>query len=392
MVYSFGLYYIYKLLHEGPTDVAKAIPGATGRRPMAFADSAETATGSKTPDRRINAMEPSNLALFWAGVIAAAILLYVVLDGLDLGVGVLFGTTKDETHRARMMDTIAPFWDGNETWLVVIGAGLFAAFPDVYAVFLGAFYLPVLLLLLGLIFRGVAFEFRFRSTRMRGVWDWGFFLGSTVVAFVQGAAVGAMIRGIPIANGQYAGSPFGWLHPFAILTGIGLVLGYALLGAGWLVLKSDGELRDWAYARIRWLAAGVLVVLFVAFAFTFDYSVVARSGLQARPWGLVFPAIGVLALVGIFIGAWQKRDGWPFAMTALFFVAAFLSLGVMLWPYMIPYSITVAQAAAPEASLRFLFYGGVVVLPVIAVYTIGVYWVFRGKVRKGYSRATGGGT
>ena len=288
-------------------------------------------------------MEPSNLALFWAGVIATAILLYVVLDGLDLGVGVLFGTTGEEAHRARMMDTIAPFWDGNETWLVVIGAGLFAAFPDVYAVFLGAFYLPVLLLLLGLIFRGVAFEFRFRSQRMRWVWDWGFFLGSTVVAFVQGAAVGAMIRGIPVANGQYAGSPFGWLHPFAILTGIGLVLGYALLGAGWLVLKSDGELRDWAYARIRWLAAGVLVVLFLAFAFTFDYSVVARSGLQARPWGLVFPAIGVLALVGIFIGAWQKRDGWPFAMTALFFVAAFLSLGVMLWPYMIPYSITVAR-------------------------------------------------
>ena len=242
-----------------------------------------------------------------------------------------------------MMDTIAPFWDGNETWLVVIGAGLFAAFPDVYAVFLGAFYLPVLLLLFGLIFRGVAFEFRFRSERMRWVWDWGFFLGSTVVAFVQGAAIGAMIRGIPVVNGQYAGGPFDWLHPFAILTGIGLVLGYALLGAGWLVLKSDGELRDWAYARIRWLAAGVLVVLFLAFAFTFDYSVVARSDLQARPWGLVFPAIGVLALVGVFIGARQKRDGWPFAMTALFFVAAFLSLGVMFWPYMIPYSVTVAR-------------------------------------------------
>jgi cytochrome d ubiquinol oxidase subunit II len=149
------------------------------------------------------------------------------------------------------MDTIAPFWDGNETWLVVIGAGLFAAFPDVCAVFLGAFYLPVLLLLIGLIFRGIAFEFRFRSQRMRVVWDRGFFLGSAVVAFVQGAAIGAMIRGIPVANGQYAGSPFGWLHPFAILTGIGLVLGYALLGAGWLVLKSDGDLRDWAYARIQ---------------------------------------------------------------------------------------------------------------------------------------------
>jgi cytochrome d ubiquinol oxidase subunit II len=337
-------------------------------------------------------MEPSNLALFWAGVVACAILLYVVLDGFDLGVGVLFGTTRDEALRVRMMDTIAPFWDGNETWLVVIGAGLFAAFPDVYAVFLGAFYLPVLLLLLGLIFRGVAFEFRFRSERMRWAWDWGFFLGSTVVAFVQGAAVGAMIRGIPVADGQYTGSPFGWLHPFAILTGIGLVLGYALLGAGWLVLKSDGELRDWAYARIRWLAAGVLAVLFLAFAVTFDYSVLARSNLQARPWGLAFPAIGVLALAGLAVGVHRKRhDAVPFAMTVVFFLAAFLSLGVMFWPYMIPYSVTVADAEAPDASLRFLFYGGVVVLPVIAAYTIGVYWVFRGKVRKGYGRGGSGG-
>jgi cytochrome d ubiquinol oxidase subunit II len=332
----------------------------------------------------MSAMEPSNLALFWAAVLAGSILIYVVLDGFDLGVGVLFGTTRDEARRVRMMDTIAPFWDGNETWLVVVGAGLFAAFPDVYAVFLGAFYLPVLLLLLGLIFRGVAFEFRFRSTRMRPVWDRGFFLGSTVVAFVQGVAVGAMMRGIPVLDGQYAGGTFGWLHPFAILTGIGLVLGYALLGAGWLVLKGEGELRDWAYARIRWLAAGVLAVLALAFALTFDYSVLARSNLQARPWGLVFPVVGLLALVAILAGAGRKRDGLPFALTVVFFLAAFLSLGVMFWPYMIPYSITVASAAAPEPSLRFFFYGGVVVIPVIAIYTFGVYWVFRGKVRKGY--------
>ena len=330
-------------------------------------------------------MEPSNLALFWAGVLACAILLYAILDGFDLGVGILFGTTKDEAHRVRMMDTIAPFWDGNETWLVVIGAGLFAAFPDVYAVFLGAFYLPVLLLLVGLIFRGIAFEFRFRSERMRRIWDGGFFLGSTLVAFVQGAAIGAMMRGIPVTNGQFAGTPFGWLHPFAILTGIGLVLGYALLGAGWLVLKSEGELRDWAHRRVVWLAAGVLVVLALAFTITFDYSVLARSDLQTRRWGLAFPAIGVLALAALAFGVHRKRhDAVPFAMTVLFFVAAFLSLGVMFWPYMIPYSITVGQAAAPDASLQFLFYGGVVVLPVIAAYTIGVYWVFRGKVRKGY--------
>jgi cytochrome bd ubiquinol oxidase subunit II len=328
------------------------------------------------------AVEPSNLAIFWAGVLACSIFLYVILDGFDLGVGVLFGTTQDEARRVRMLDTIAPFWDGNETWLVVVGAGLFAAFPDVYAVFLGAFYLPVLLLLLGLIFRGIAFEFRFRSKRLRWVWDLGFFLGSAVVAFVQGDAIGAMMRGIPVANGQFAGRPFDWLHPFAVLTGIGLVLGYALLGAGWLVLKSEGELRDWAYRRIRGLAVGVLVVLFLAFTVTFDYSVLARGNLYARPWGFVFPIVGLLALIGIVAGAARQRDDLPFAMTGLFFLAAFLSLGVMFWPYMIPYSITVASAAAPDASLRFLFYGAVVVLPVIAAYTIGVYWVFRGKIRR----------
>ncbi|MET0218530.1 MAG: cytochrome d ubiquinol oxidase subunit II [Burkholderiales bacterium] len=330
-------------------------------------------------------MEASNLALFWAGVIAVAILVYVILDGFDLGVGVLFGTTRDEAHRAQMMDTIAPFWDGNETWLVVIGAGLFAAFPVVYAVFLGAFYIPVLLLLFGLIFRGIAFEFRYRSDRMRWLWDWGFCVGSTVVAFVQGAAVGAMMKGIPVANGQYAGGALVWFAPFPILTGIGLVLGYALLGAGWLVLKSEGELREWAYRRIPWLAGGVLAVLLLAFGVTFDFGVIARSNLQGRPWGLMFPAVGVLALVGMFVGARRKHDVLPFAMTVLFFLAAYLTLGTMFWPYMVPYDITVANAAAPEESLSFLFYGaGIFVLPVIAIYTIGVYWVFRGKVRKGY--------
>src|SRR4030095_9303113 len=167
-------------------------------------------------------MEPSNLALFWAGVLACAILFYVILDGFDLGVGVLFGTTRDEEHRAGMLNTIAPFWDGNETWLGVIGAGLFAAFPDAYAVFLGAFYLPVLLMLFGLIFRGIAFEFRQRAQRMGWLWDWGFSIGFPVGAFVQGAAVGAMMRGIPVVDGHFAGHTFDWVHPFPILTGVGL--------------------------------------------------------------------------------------------------------------------------------------------------------------------------
>ncbi len=332
-------------------------------------------------------MEPTHLTVFWAGVIAASILIYVILDGFDLGVGILFGTTPAEEHRQEMLNTIAPFWDGNQTWLVIIGASLFAAFPVVYAVFLGAFYIPVLLLLIGLIFRGIAFEFRGRAKQMLWLWDWGFFLGSTVVAFVQGAAVGALMRGIPVVDGQYAGHALDWVHPFPIFTGFGMVLGYALLGAGWLVFKGDGALRDWAYARIPWLAAAVIVMLSLAFAVsaTFDAGAVAQSNLHTRSWGLVFPILGIIALLGAVAAArTRRRDAVPVALTTLFFVAAYLTLGVMFWPYMIPYTVTVANAASPDASLQFLFYCGVVVLPVIVIYTFGVYRVFRGKSHERY--------
>ncbi|MBL8541277.1 MAG: cytochrome d ubiquinol oxidase subunit II, partial [Betaproteobacteria bacterium] len=273
-------------------------------------------------------MPPSDLALFWAGVIATAILVYVILDGFDLGVGILFGTTGDEAYRTQMMDAIAPVWDGNETWLVVIGAGLFAAFPVVYTVFLGAFYIPALLLLIGLIFRGVAFEFRDRSNRMRKVWDWGFCLGSVVAAFVQGAAIGAMMRGIPVADGQYAGGAFDWVAPFPLLTGVGLVFGYALLGAAWLVLKSEGSLRDWAYQRLPWMAGAMVVVLGIATVATLNRSELAQSHWGERPWGIVFPILGAIAVAGVFLGAWRRRDGVPFAMAALFFLSAYLTLGV----------------------------------------------------------------
>jgi cytochrome d ubiquinol oxidase subunit II len=338
--------------------------------------------------------EPTALALFWIGVIALSILIYVILDGFDLGVGILFGSTQEEDKRVGMMNTIAPFWDGNETWLVIVGAGLFATFPVVYAVFLSAFYLPVLLMLLALIFRGIAFEFRERSKRMRRVWDRGFFIGSVVVAFLQGATIGAMMRGIPVADGQYAGDSFGWLHPFPVLTGIGLVFGYALLGAGWLVLKSEGAMREWAYARIPRLVTIVLAILSLAFlvAITIDAGAIAQSHLRERGWGWIFPVLAVAALSGVLAGVRVRRDGVPFAATTLFVICAYLTLGVMMFPYMIPYSITVADAAAPDSSLQFLFYGGVIVLPVIAIYTAGVYWVFRGKVQSGYGRRPGTAT
>ena len=260
--------------------------------------------------------EPTALALFWIAAIAFSILMYVILDGFDLGVGILFGSTSEEDKRVGMMNTIAPFWDGNETWLVVVGAGLFATFPVVYAVFLGAFYLPVLMMLLALIFRGIAFEFRERSNKMRAVWDRGFFIGSVVVAFVQGATIGAMLRGIPVVDGQYAGDSFGWLHPFPVLTGIGLVFGYALLGAGWLVLKSEGAMREWAYARIPRLVMIVFAILALAFlvSITIDAGAIAQNHLRDRVWGWIFPLLATAALAGVLAGVRTRRDGVPFAL------------------------------------------------------------------------------
>jgi cytochrome d ubiquinol oxidase subunit II len=324
--------------------------------------------------------EPSSLALFWAAVIAFAIIVYVILDGFDLGVGVLFGVAENEARRDHMLATIAPFWDGNETWLVVIGASLFAAFPTVYSVFLPAFYIPVLLMLFGLIFRGVAFEFRYRGTT--AFWDGAFCVGSVIAAFVQGAAVGAMIRGIPVKDGQFAGGAFDWLAPLPVLTGVGLVFGYALLGAGWIVLKSEGELREWARARIPWLAVAVQIALALAFVAALFERLQINPDLSGRLAGLIFPGLAVLSMAGVFIGVRQRRDEMPFAMTVLFFIASFLTLAVLFWPYMIPYQVTVADAASPEKSLSFLFWGaGVFVLPVIVIYTAVVYWAFRGKLR-----------
>jgi alcohol dehydrogenase (cytochrome c) len=323
-------------------------------------------------------VEPSGLALFWIGVIALSIMLYVILDGFDLGVGILFSIAENQDRRDGMLAPISPFWDGNETWLVVVGASLFAAFPVAYSVFLPAFYLPVLLMLFGLIVRGVGFEFRYRGASK--YWDGGFCVGSVVVAFVQGAAVGAMIHGISMTDGQYTGDPFEWLAPLPVLTGIGLVLGYALLGACWLVMKSGGELQEWARERIPWLAIGVLAILVLAFCSALLHREQIGADLADRRWGLVFPGLGLLAMAGVFIGAREHRDGMPFAMAVSFFVAAFLTLAVLFWPYMIPYQVTVADAAAPDKALSFLFWGaGVFVLPVILIYTAVVYWVFRGK-------------
>ncbi len=321
------------------------------------------------------------LPYIWAGLLALSILLYVILDGFDLGIGVLFGTTGHEPYRRQMMASVAPIWDGNETWLVVIGAGLFAAFPVVYAIFLSALYLPVILLLIALIFRGVAFEFRYKTDAMRWVWDLGFFLGSLIAAFVQGAAIGAMVNGLPVEDGKFVGAAFFWLTPFAVFCGIGLILGYCLLGVSWLILKTDGELRAWAYRRAFWLLGAVLLFLAVAFVYALSLHLAVMNRWLDRPGLYLFPIVGALATFGFIWGVRAERDHMPFAMTVVIFLCAFGTMAFSFWPYIVPYSITIEQGAAPTSSLKFLFWGaGLFVMPVILIYTATVYWIFRGKI------------
>jgi cytochrome bd ubiquinol oxidase subunit II len=321
------------------------------------------------------------MILFWVFVLALATLLYVLLDGFDLGIGILFGFTRQETRRRAMLSAVAPMWDGNETWLIVAGVVLWGAFPIVYATLLSAFYLPLLLMLAGLILRGVAFEFRYKAERMRWVWDAGFAGGSLVAAFIQGMTVGALVEGLPIVNGHYVGGSFGWLSPFAVLCGIGLCLGYALLGACWLVRKCDGELRDAAYRLIPALALGLLAFLIVVFAYALAENLRVMGRWLERPYLLVFPAIGVVAAIVLAASVRRRRDGTPFYMVAAMFAAAFGTLAISFWPYMIPFAITIDEAAAPHSSLAFMFWGeGLFVFPLMLVYTAVSYSVFRGKV------------
>ncbi|HZB91929.1 MAG TPA: cytochrome d ubiquinol oxidase subunit II [Stellaceae bacterium] len=321
------------------------------------------------------------MILFWVAVLAISILLYVLLDGFDLGVGILFGLSRGEEQRRAMMSAIAPVWDGNETWLVVAGVVLWGAFPLAYATLLPAFYLPLLLMLAGLILRGVAFEYREKTERLRWVWDAGFVGGSLAAAFIQGLMVGALVEGLPIAAGRYTGGDFGWLSPFAVLCGVGLCVGDALLGAAWLVRKGEGEMQELGYRLVPRLALGLLLFLLVVFAYALAEHLPVMGRWLERPYLLVFPALGVFAAIRLRTSLRHRWDAMPFAMVALIFAAAFGTLAISFWPYMIPFSITIDEAAAPQASLAFMFWGGVFVFPLLLLYTAISYGVFRGKVR-----------
>lgn len=323
------------------------------------------------------------LSFIWAGIIAFAVLTYVILDGFDLGVGILFPFAKGEQEKATMMNSIAPVWDGNETWLVMGGGGLFAVFPLAYAVVMPALYMPITLMLLALIFRGVAFEYRWRTKAWKPVWDAAFFGGSLVAAFTQGIALGALVQGIEVADRAYAGGWWDWLSVFSILTGLAVVVGYALLGATWLILKTENDLQRQMQSYAGWLAAGTLCFIGIVSILTpFQDPVYFQRwfNLPGSVLSVVMPVAVLAASWSLFTGLKAGKDGQPFYATLVIFVLCFIGIGISFYPNIVPPSLTIAKAAAPDESLRFALVGTVVLLPIILAYTAYAYWVFRGKI------------
>lgn len=322
-------------------------------------------------------------ALIWAVLIAIAVFAYVALDGFDLGMGILFPWVKEEKYRDRMVNSVAPVWDGNETWLVLGGGGLLAVFPLAYAVLMPALYMPVIAMLLGLIFRGVAFEFRFKSKSNKHWWDRAFMLGSMVAAFSQGVMLGAMLQGIKVSSRAYAGGWFDWLSPFTVFAGFAVCVGYALLGATWIIMKTDGNLQKKAY---KW-GLNTAISLIIAIAGVSVYLVSTFDNVAER-W-LTWPGSAGLWLVpfalaiiggGLLNSLTKQQQGRPYLWALGVFLIAFVGFGASIFPYLIPFEITLWEAAGPDNSLAFLLVGAVILLPIIFAYTGYTYWVFRGKV------------
>jgi cytochrome bd ubiquinol oxidase subunit II len=324
-----------------------------------------------------------DLPFIWAAIIAFAVLAYVILDGFDLGVGILFPFFDAKHDRDVMMNSVAPVWDGNETWLVLGGGGLLAVFPLAYATILPALYAPLIAMLLALIFRGVAFEYRWRSKRAERLWDRAFAGGSTVAAFCQGVALGALVQGIPVVNRAYAGDWWDWLTPFSIATGFAVLVGYALLGATWLVMRTSGELAD----RARRYAFVTAILTVIAMASVSLWTPFLKPEYLDR-WfryptaifSVAVPLLVIGCLYGLLNGLKTKHDSRPFLAALGLFVFAYIGIGISFYPYIVPTSVTIWDAAAPDQSLAFLLVGAAVLVPAILAYTAYAYWVFRGKV------------
>lgn len=323
-----------------------------------------------------------DLPLVWGFLIATAVLLYVLLDGFDLGLGIIFPFAPSDKCRNRMMNSIAPFWDGNETWLVLGGGGLFAAFPLAYAIVMPALYIPVIAMLLCLIFRGVAFEFRFKADTSKRIWDMVFHFGSLGAAFMQGVILGGLVQGIDVEGRRFAGGAFDWLTAFSLMTGLAVVAGYVLLGATWLIMKTEGETQAWARRTAKYILLFValfmgLVSLWVPFL---DNSIHARwFSPDVFWWLLPIPVVTAICFARLAYGLFKDHEYAPFLCSLGLFFLGYVGLGVSLWPWVVPFEVSLRQAAAAPESLSLLLVGAVVMLPVILSYTAYCYYIFRGK-------------
>ncbi len=320
----------------------------------------------------------------WAAILAAGIFFYVLLDGFDLGVGILYGFEPDVESRNLVMNSIAPIWDGNETWLVLGGLALLAAFPLAFAIVVPALYFPVLVMLLALVFRGVAFEFRFRDAEHKTFWDHGFCYGSALAAFAQGVMLGSYIQGFRIEGREFVGSSFDFLTPFSLLTGLALVFGYSLLGAGWLILKTEGDIQERARRHGRFALIGVLAGIGVVSLWTPLVSPEIANRWFSWPNVAILAPIPLATLLTAYL-AWRAlghdTHAGPFIGAVALFSLSYLGIAVSLWPFIVPHSFTLWEAASSPSTQAFLLVGTLFLLPVILVYSGWSYWVFRGKVR-----------
>ncbi len=328
-----------------------------------------------------------DLPMVWAGLIGTAVLLYVLLDGFDLGLGILFPFAPTDKCRDKMMNSIAPFWDGNETWLVLGGGGLFAAFPLAYSVVMPAMYIPVILMLLCLIFRGVAFEFRFKSHKSKPLWDYAFHFGSLGAAIMQVMILGGVVQGITVEGRSFAGGAFVWLSGFSFLTGLGVVSGYILLGSTWLIIKTDGDLQNWSRKVAKYILLFVIIFMGLVSLWVPQMSanIHARWFDELFFWLLPIPIITGALFAGLIYGLKKQKEFLPFLCTALIFIMGFLGIAISLWPYAVPYQITIWDAAAANTSLSLMLVGVVIMLPIILGYTAFCYYIFRGKASEEHS-------
>jgi len=328
-----------------------------------------------------------DLPMVWAAIIGLGVFLYVVLDGFDLGIGLLFPFfAENKADRQVMLNTVAPVWDGNETFLVLGGAGLYGAFPVVYSTLLPANYMPLILMLVGLIFRGAAFELRVKSKRTQALWDLAFISGSALAAFCQGVILGSLLQGIRIVHGQFVGGPFDWLSAFSVFCGMGVVVTYATLGCGWLIYKTDGELQRKMLRLMLPMVSVLLVVVGIASLWTvLGLPSVAERwfGSGNLAWFMPVPVLVVACVFGIFRAVRRGNDTMPFLLTLAICFLGFTGLVISIWPNIVPPSLTIWDASSSHASQAFALVGTVIVLPIILVYNVMQYRVFRGKVREG---------